>query len=49
MRTPDSKLAKNYGTNDRMLWDKHFNEYFFMDTLKATGKSGESTRSNVYC
>ena len=49
VHTPDSKLAKNYGTNDRMIRYKHFNEYFYMDTLKATEKGGKSTWGNLYC
>ena len=49
LRTPDSKLERNYGTNDRMIRSKHFNEYSFMDTLKATDKGGKSTWVNTYC
>ena len=49
VRKPDSKLAKHYSTNDRMIRYKHFNDYFYMDTLKATGKVGKSSRGNIYC
>ena len=46
---PDPKLARNYGTNDRMLRYKHLDEYFFMDTLFATAKAGKSSRGNSCC
>ena len=49
VHTNDPKIAKNYGTNDRMLRYKHIKEYFFMDTLIATSKGGESTRGNTCC
>ena len=49
VRTPDSKLAKNYGTNARMIRYRHFNDYFYMDTLKATDKGSKSSRGNIYC
>ena len=39
-------LSRNYGTNDRMLRYKHLKEYFFMDTLFATGKANKSSRGN---
>ena len=46
---PDPKLARNFGTNDRMLRYKHLEEYFFMDTLFATTKAGKSSRGNSCC
>ena len=38
IRPTDPTLARNYGTNDRMLRYKRINEYFFMDTYMATKK-----------
>ena len=38
------KLAKNYGTNNRMLQYRHLDEYFYMDTFHATKKGGLSSR-----
>ena len=46
---PDPKLARNYGTNNRMLRYKHIDEDFYMDTFFATKKGGKSSRGNVYC
>jgi hypothetical protein len=43
IHSADPQLAKNYGTNDRMLRYKHINEYFFMDTFLATKKGGVSS------
>ena len=45
----DPQLAKNYGTNDRLLRYKHIAEYFFMDTFMATQKGGKSSRGNTCC
>lgn len=42
--TPSPKIAKNYGTNDRMLRYKHIKEYFFMGTLFATSRDGKLVR-----
>ena len=48
-RTDNPKLARNYGTNDRMLRYKRIDEYFFMDTFFATKKAGKSSRKNTCC
>ena len=42
VRPIDPILAKNYGTNDRMLRYKRIKEWFFMDTFFATKKGGKS-------
>ena len=47
VHTSDPKIAKNYGTNDRMLRYRHIKEYFFMDTMFATRKGGKSIRGNI--
>jgi hypothetical protein len=47
VRTNTPTLSRNYGTNDRMLRYKHLKEYFFMDTLFATGKANRSSRGNT--
>ena len=47
VRTNTPTLYRNYGTNDRMLRYKHLKEYFFMDTLFATGKADKSSRGNT--
>jgi hypothetical protein len=39
----DPIVAKDYGTNDRMLRCKRIREYFFMDTLYAAKHGGKST------
>ena len=54
IRTENPKLARNYGTNDRMLRYRRVNEYFFMDTFFATKRRknktyGTSTRGNTCC
>ena len=49
IHSADPQLAKNYGTNDRMLQYKHINEYFFMDTFLATKKGGVLSRGNTFC
>lgn len=48
-RTQNPKLAKNYGTNDRMLRYRRLNTYFFMDTLFATKKARKASRGNTCC
>lgn len=48
-RTEDPKLAKNYGTNDRMLRYKRLRQYFFMDTFFATKKAKKSSRGHTCC
>ena len=45
----DPKLARNYGTNDRMLRYRRINKYFFMDTFFATKNGGKSSRGNTCC
>jgi len=42
-KTDDQKLARNYGTNDRMLRYKRIHRYFFMDTFFASKKHGPSS------
>ena len=42
-------LAKNYGTNDRMLRYKRIDQHFFMDTFFATKKAGKSCRGHMCC
>jgi len=49
VRQDNPKLARNYGTNDRMLRYKHIKEYFYMDTLFATSKAGKSKRGHTCC
>jgi hypothetical protein len=49
VRTDDPKIAKNYGTNDRMLRYKRINDYFFMDTSFATKMAGKSSRGYSCC
>ena len=49
VRQENPKLARNYGTNDRMLRYKHIKEYFYMDTLFATSKAGKSQRGHSCC
>jgi hypothetical protein len=45
----DPILAKNYGTNDRILRYKRIKEYFFMDTFYAAKNGGTSSRDHTYC
>jgi hypothetical protein len=45
----DPILAKNYGTNDRMLRYKRIKEYFFMDTFFAAKHGGKSSRGHTCC
>jgi hypothetical protein len=49
VRTDDPKIAKNYGTNDRMLRYKRINDYFFMDTFFAMKTAGKSSRGHSCC
>ena len=49
VRREDTTIARNYGTNDRMLRYKRLNNYFFMDTFFATSKIHKSTRGNTCC
>ena len=42
----DSSLARNFGTNDRMLRYKRIKSHFFTDTFFVTGKA-KSTRGNT--
>ncbi|CAJ1938202.1 unnamed protein product [Cylindrotheca closterium] len=41
--TDNPKMARNYGTNDRMLRYKRINQYFFMDKFFAAKNGGRST------
>eukprot|EP00957_Ditylum_brightwellii_P114014 8693460-Ditylum_brightwellii.AAC.1 len=45
----DSKLSRNYGTNDQMLRYKCINNCFFMDTFFAIKKAGKSSQGNSCC
>ena len=47
--TQDPTLSRNYGTNDHMLRYKRIKDYFFMDTLFATKKGGQSSRGHTCC
>ena len=47
VRTDNPKLSCNFSTNDRTLRYKHLKEYFYMDTMFATSKSGKSSRGNT--
>ena len=49
VHTDNPKLARNYGTNDRMLRYKRIKDYFFMDTFFATKAAGKSTRGHTCC
>ena len=46
-RSKHPSLHRRYGTNDRMLRYKHIRQYFFMDTMFATKKSGKTLRGNT--
>lgn len=45
-RSEDPTLSWNYSTNDNMLWYKHINEHFFMDTFFATKKASKTSLGN---
>ena len=47
VHTENPKVARNYGTNDRMLRYSKIKEYFYMDTLIATSEGGKSLRGNT--
>ena len=49
VRPKDPILAKNYGTNDRMLRYKRIKEWFYTDTFFATKKGGKSSRGHTCC
>ena len=49
VRREDTTIARNYGTNDRMLRYKRLDTHFFMDTFFATSKIQKSTRGNTCC
>ena len=49
VHTDNPKLARNYGTNDRMLRYTRIKEFFFMDTFFATKAAGKSTRGHKCC
>ena len=46
-RSKNASLHRRYGTNDRMLRYKHIKEFFYMDTMFATTKSGPTLRGNT--
>jgi len=47
--THDPKLARNYGTNARMLRYRRIAQCFYMDTFFANGKGVKSSRGNTCC
>jgi len=47
--THDPKLARNYGTNDRMLRYRCIDQCFYIDTFFANGKGVKSSRGNTCC
>ena len=49
VQSDDPKLARNYGTGDRILRYKRIQKYFFMDTFFAAKKHGLSSRKNSCC
>ena len=49
VHTDNPKLARNYGSNDRMLRYNRIKEFFYMDTFFATSKAGKSTRGHTCC
>ena len=48
VRKENPKLFCNLITNDRTLRYKHLKEHFYMDTLFATSKAGNSSRGNTF-
>ena len=46
-RSKNLSLHRRYRSNDRMLRYQHLREYFYMDTMFATSKSGATTRGNT--
>ena len=46
-RSKNLTLHRRYRTNDRMLRYQHLREYFYMDTMFASSKSGKTTRGNM--
>lgn len=46
-RSKNLTLHRRYRTNDRMLRYQHIREYFYMDTMFASAKSGVTTRGNM--
>ena len=45
-RSKNLTLHRRYRTNDRMLRYQHLREYFYMDTMFASVRSGATTRGN---
>ena len=45
-RSKTSSLHRRYSSNDRMLWYHHLREFFYMDTMFATKKSGKTLRGH---
>ena len=46
-RSVNPSLHRRYSPNDRMLRYSHIQEYFYMDTMFASQKSGATTRGNT--
>ena len=46
-RSKNPSLHRRYSSNDRMLRYTHLREYFYMDTMFASQKSGPTTRGNT--
>lgn len=46
-RSKNPSLHRRYSSNDRMLRYTHLREYFYMDTMFASQKSGATTRGNT--
>ena len=46
-RSRNISLHRRYSSNDRMLRYQHIKEYFYMDTMFASIKSGKTTRGNT--
>ena len=49
LSTDNHKLTRNFGTFDRMLIYKRISNFFFMDNLFVTKKSGKSSRGHTCC
>ena len=46
-RSRNPSLHRRYTSNDRMLRYRHVREYFYMDTMFASKRSGATTRGNT--
>ena len=49
VQTQDPTLSHNYSTNDCMLRYQCIQDYFFIDTLFATKKGGQSSQGHTCC